>query len=168
LHFEFVSRQDFGSMHGTDMKTLFETSSVDEIKQRLAKLNPESQRLWGKMDAAQALAHCTAAFDFATGTKVAPRILLGRLFGSLAKRSVIHQQKPIPRNSMTAKEVIVADQRIFEVERGRLYETIDRFAAAGPSVCSKHPHFFFGPLKPEEWSSLMYQHLDHHLRQFGA
>ena len=38
------------------MKTLFETSSVEEIKQRIAGLKPESQRLWGKMDVAQALA----------------------------------------------------------------------------------------------------------------
>jgi len=150
------------------MKTLFETARVQEIKQRLAELKPDSQRLWGKMDVAQALAHCTAAFDFATGRKVAPRIWLGRIVGSLAKRSVIHQQKPIPRNSQTAKEVLVTDQRVFEVERERLYETIDSFASTGPSGCSLHPHFFFGKLKPEEWSSLMYQHLDHHLRQFGA
>jgi hypothetical protein len=32
----------------------------------------------------------------------------------------------------------------------------------------KHPHFFFGPLTPVEWAVLMHQHLDHHLRQFGA
>jgi hypothetical protein len=150
------------------MKTLFEAPSVEEIKQRITILKPDSQRLWGKMDVAQALAHCTAAFDFATGTKVAPRIWLGRIFGSIAKRSVILKQRPLPRNSMTAKEVIVADERVFEVERGRLCETIDHFAAGGPAGCSRHPHFFFGPLKPEEWSSLMYQHLDHHLRQFGA
>ena len=49
------------------MKTLFETACAEEIKQRLADLKPDSQRLWGKMDVAQALAHCTAAFDFATG-----------------------------------------------------------------------------------------------------
>ena len=150
------------------MKTLFETACAEEIKQRLADLKPDSQRLWGKMDVAQALAHCTAAFDFATGTRVAPRVWLGRLVGPIAKWSVILQQKPFPRNSMTPKAIMVADPRNFEVERERLYETIDSFASTGPSGCSLHPHFFFGKLKPEEWSSLMYQHLDHHLRQFGA
>jgi hypothetical protein len=29
-------------------------------------------------------------------------------------------------------------------------------------------HSFFGRLTPEEWATLMYKHLDHHLRQFGA
>jgi hypothetical protein len=45
---------------------------------------------------------------------------------------------------------------------------IDRFAAAGPQGCTTHPHAFFGSLTPDEWAILMYKHLDHHLRQFGA
>ncbi|MEP6513238.1 MAG: DUF1569 domain-containing protein [Parafilimonas sp.] len=28
------------------------------------------------------------------------------------------------------------------------------------------PHPFFGKLKAEEWRTLTYKHLDHHLRQF--
>jgi len=39
---------------------------------------------------------------------------------------------------------------------------------AGPAGCTAHPHSFFGRLKPEEWATLMYKHLDHHLRQFGV
>jgi len=91
-------------------KNLFEAAAVDEVKRRMAQLRPDSERLWGKMNAAQALAHC-----------------------SVAKR---------------------------------LRESIDRFAAAGPGICTTHPHFFFGPLTPVEWATLMYQHLDHNLRQF--
>ncbi len=72
------------------------------------------------------------------------------------------------RNSATEKSLIVSDERDFAAERQRLCESIDRFAAAGPAGCTKHPHFFFGPLTPEEWAALMYQHLDHHLRQFGV
>jgi LPS sulfotransferase NodH len=45
---------------------------------------------------------------------------------------------------------------------------IDRFAAAGPQGCTKNPHSFFGRLTPQEWATLMYKHLDHHLRQFGV
>jgi hypothetical protein len=55
-----------------------------------------------------------------------------------------------------------------EAERSRLRGLIDRFAAAGPSGCTTHPHTFFGPLTPDEWAELMYKHVDHHLRQFGA
>ena len=31
-----------------------------------------------------------------------------------------------------------------------------------------HPHTFFGSLTADEWSLLMYKHLDHHLTQFSA
>ena len=72
------------------------------------------------------------------------------------------------RNSMTEKSCLVTDERDFVVERQALRQSIDRFATGGPGVCTKHPHFFFGPLTPVEWAVLMYQHLDHHLRQFGV
>jgi hypothetical protein len=88
--------------------------------------------------------------------------------GPLAKKSVIVNGTPMRRNSMTDKSVLVTDERDFVVERQRLRESVDRFAAGGPGICTKHPHFFFGPLTPVEWAVLMYQHLDHHLRQFGV
>jgi hypothetical protein len=148
------------------MKNLFESATVEEVKERMAQLRPDSERLWGKMNPAQALAHCSAAMEMALGEKVPPRILIGRLLGRWAKKSMIVNEKPMPRNSATDKSLVVKDERDFAVEKQRLREFIDRFAAGGPGVCTKHPHFFFGPLTPAEWAALMYQHLDHHLRQF--
>jgi hypothetical protein len=150
------------------MKHLFEAARAEEVKQRLEQLQPDSQRQWGNMDPAQMLAHCSAAIDMAEGKIVSPRIMIGRLLGPLAKKSLIIKGEPMRRNSKTAPSVIVADERNFIVEKKRLLESIDRFVAGGPAICTGHPHFFFGPLTPEEWASLMYQHLDHHLRQFGA
>jgi hypothetical protein len=150
------------------MKSLFEAARVEEIKKRMAQLRPDSERLWGKMNPAQALAHCSAAIGMAVGETRPPRILIGRLLGPLAKKSVIVNGEPMRRNSMTDKSVLVTDERDFEVEKQRLRESIDRFAAGGPEICTKHPHFFFGTLTPVEWAALMYQHLDHHLRQFGV
>ena len=148
------------------MKNLFEAATVEEVKERVARLRPDSDRLWGKMNPAQALAHCSAAMEMAVGEKLPRRILIGRLLGRLAKKSMIMKEKPMPRNVGTDKSLVVSDERDFVTERRRLSEFIDRFAAGGPGVCTKHPHFFFGPLTPVEWAALMYQHLDHHLRQF--
>jgi hypothetical protein len=148
------------------VKNLFEPAMVEEVKERLAQLGPESERQWGKMNPAQMLAHCSAAIEMAMGKVSPPRILLGRLLGRLAKKSLIVNGTPMRRNSMTEKSCLVTDKRDFLVERQRLGESIDRFATGGPGVCTKHPHFFFGPLTPAEWAVLMYQHLDHHLRQF--
>lgn len=150
------------------MKNLFETETVDEVKERMARLRPDSERLWGKMNPAQTLAHCSAAMEMAVGERTPPRILIGRVLGRFAKKSMIVNEKPMPRNVGTDKSLVVSDERDFVVERQRLCAFIDRFTAGGPGECTRHPHFFFGPLTPEEWAALMYQHLDHHLRQFRA
>jgi len=150
------------------MKNLFETGAVNEITDRMAHLRPDSARQWGKMNVAQMLAHCAAAIGMAEGKVTPHRILLGRLLGPLAKKSLIVNGEPMRRNAMTEKSLLVTDEREFMVERQRLRESIDSFASGGPGMCTKHPHFFFGPLTPVEWAVLMYQHLDHHLRQFGV
>jgi len=148
------------------MKNLFEAAAVEEVKERMALLRPDSERQWGIMNPAQTLAHCSAAMEMALGDRTPPRILIGRLLGRFAKKSMILNEKPMPRNVGTDKSLVVSDKRDFVMERQRLREFIDRFAAGGPKACTSHPHFFFGPLAPEEWAALMYQHLDHHLRQF--
>ena len=148
------------------VKNLFEAATVEEVKERMAQLRPGSERQWGKMNPAQMLAHCSATIEMAMGKVSPPRILIGRLLGRLAKKSVIGNRTPMRRNSMTEKSCLVTDERDFVVEKQRLRESIDRFATGGPGVCTQHPHFFFGPLTPLEWAVLMYQHLDHHLRQF--
>ncbi len=150
------------------MKNLFEAARVDEVKERIACLRPDSERQWGRMNAAQAVAHCTAGFELALGKRLPPRLLIGRIIGGIVKPKVFGNDEPMRRNSPTVPGLVMNDDLNLETERERLYEMIDRFAAAGPTGCSKHPHSFFGRLTPEEWATLMYKHLDHHLRQFGA
>jgi hypothetical protein len=84
------------------------------------------------------------------------------------KHRALGNDDPIRRNSPTLEEFIVHDQPDIVAERARLSTLIDRFAAGGATACSTHPHSFFGPLTPDEWAILMYKHVDHHLRQFGA
>jgi Protein of unknown function (DUF1569) len=150
------------------MKNLFEETTVQQINDRIASLRPDSQRVWGKMDPAQMLAHCCASMEDAVGKRFPPRRLLGRLFGRFAKEAMLVKGEPIRPNSPTEKSLVIEDSRNFEVERERLLGLIDSFAAGGPAACTKHPQSFFGPLTPREWAILMYQHLDHHLRQFGV
>jgi hypothetical protein len=149
------------------MKTLFDRSAVVEIKQRLGGLHPESRRVWGKMDVAQALAHCSATMEMALGDARPERLLIGRLIGPFF-RSVYSNEKPMQPGAPTHKSLVVCDQRELARERDRLAGLVDRFSAAGTEGCTRHPHPFFGELTPAEWATGMYKHLDHHLRQFGA
>ncbi|HXN53697.1 MAG TPA: hypothetical protein VN943_17330 [Candidatus Acidoferrum sp.] len=62
---------------------------------REAQLRPDSERLWGKMNPGQMLAHCSAAIGMAVGETRPPRVLVGRLLGRLAKKSLITNGTPM-------------------------------------------------------------------------
>jgi hypothetical protein len=157
-----------GLGEGVEMKNLLEAGTAKEIRERIAKLGPKNERQWGKMTAPQAMAHCSVVMEWAVGDKDEPRMFLGRIFGPLVKRQVVKDDKPLARNTPTAKSLVVADERDLAKECQRLSALVERFCAGGPPGCTKNPHTFFGQMTPEEWATIMYKHVDHHLRQFGA
>src|SRR5260370_292753 len=120
-----VSRQGHSDAISFRMKNLFEAATVEEVKRRMADLTPESERLWGKMNAAQALAHCSAAMEMAMGKTRPPRILIGRLLGRLAKKSVIVNGTPMGRNAMAEKGCLGTEERDFMCERQRRRESLE-------------------------------------------
>lgn len=150
------------------MKNLYEAATVEEVKGRAARLAPGCERQWGKMNAPQALAHCSAGLEWAVGDVVPPRIFIGRILGPIVKPMVFKNDDPLRRNSPTAKSLVMADERDMRTERERFLGLLDRFVKSGPEGCTRHPHSFFGRLTPQEWATLMYKHVDHHLRQFGV
>ena len=150
------------------MTNLFDAATARAIQTRLEHLRPDSARQWGTMNAAQAVAHCSGGLETALGDRRPPRVLIGRILGPLIKRVALGDDAPMRRNSPTVPDMIVSDPRDLAVERERLSGLIDRFVAGGPNGCTTHPHSFFGRLAPQQWAVLMYKHLDHHLRQFGA
>jgi hypothetical protein len=150
------------------MKTLYDPANAEEIRQRLQRLAPTSEREWGKMNPAQMLAHCAAAMETAVGDSKPPRMMIGRVLGGLAKSMSVNSDKPFSRNGPTGPNLRITDQRQFDVEKERLSQLVERFVQAGRTGCTTHPHNFFGRMTADEWGVLMYKHLDHHFRQFGA
>jgi hypothetical protein len=119
------------------------------------------------MNCGQALAHCAIALEVATGDRPRKQQLIGKIFAPFVRKSLL-AEKPFGRNSPTDPTFVVTDDRDFESERRRLTDIITRFCELGPGNASKQVHSFFGRLSGEEWGLLMYKHLDHHFRQFGA
>ena len=149
------------------MKNLFQPDAVGEVISRIDKLQATAERQWGKMDAAQMLAHCSASLEMASGRMVCPRIFIGRIIGPLF-RPIYSNDKPFSKNSPTDVKLVVSDLRDFTREREQLKVRVRQFYEGGEAGCTKHPHPFFGALTPHEWGTGMYKHIDHHLRQFGA
>jgi hypothetical protein len=149
------------------MKTLFNPRDREALSHRLAALEPGAQRLWGRMDSAQMLAHCAVALEVATGERALPQAFLGKLIGPLVGLLVLGR-RPFSRSAPTAPAFVVADARDFEAERIRVATLIDHFLQRGPGHAARQRHPFFGRLSGEQWGRLVYKHLDHHLRQFGV
>ena len=150
------------------MKGMFDASVASEIKQRLGRLQPDSARQWGKMNAAQAVAHCAAGMEVALGDAKPARMLIGRILGPIFKPIVIDSDRPMKPGAPTAPDLVVKDERNLDKERARLSGLIDRMQTGGAKAVTTHPHQFFGALSPAQWAVLVYKHLDHHLRQFAV
>ncbi len=149
------------------MKNLFEKETVEEVLERIDRLQPDSQRQWGKMDVAQMMAHCANTMDMASGRLNTPRIFVGRILGPLVK-PIFTNEKPFSKNNPTDEKLKIADPRDFAREQERLRQNVRGFHDGGEAKCTRHPHPFFGALSPEDWARGMYKHMDHHLRQFGV
>jgi hypothetical protein len=149
------------------MQNLFNATDRDELVRRLSNLQPSSPRQWGKMNAAQMLAHCAAALEVGCGDSIRKQLLIGRVLAPFVRKSVLGD-KPFQRNAPTDPDFKIAGERDFEAERSRLAALMERFAGRGPEAAEGLVHSFFGRLSAAEWGRLMYKHLDHHLRQFNA
>ena len=103
------------------MKNLFDATVANQVKSRLGQLDPQSERRWGKMTAAQMLAHCSVSMQWAVGEAVPDKLSLpARWVGRLIKPIVFRNDDPMRKNSPTAKSLIVADERDLGKERDRL------------------------------------------------
>lgn len=149
------------------MKNLFNQPDVSVILGRIEKLSPEHQRLWGKMNVAQMLAHCNVSLETAMGLNKIPRVFIGRLIAPFMKKKVLGE-KPFGKNSPTDKSYIFPGDLDFEEQKIKTITSVKKFLAGGPSQCTTHPHPFFGNFTPDEWAIFQWKHLDHHLRQFGV
>jgi Protein of unknown function (DUF1569) len=149
------------------MKNLFDKDTYTEIISRMNALTPNSLRQWGKMDAAQMLAHCKEAFKVPLSNKKMPRMFIGLLIGWAFKKK-LYNDDPWKQNLPTAPNFIIKDERDFEKEKMELSAIINQFYDGGPNKVGKFPHPMFGSFTSEQWGKSMYKHLDHHLKQFAA
>ncbi len=146
------------------MTNLFDKNQYVLLRQRLERLKPTAQRMWGKMDAAQMLAHCNAQIETALGKLDRPDV--GNFFTKHIVRHVLPFITKIPMGTKTGAGLIVADERNFEEEKKRLLDNLE--AAHLNGLKGKwFSHIAFGKLSAKEWAHLISIHIDHHLRQFS-
>jgi hypothetical protein len=146
------------------MKTVWDPAVRKELLARFARLAPDQKPLWGKMNAAQMIAHCTDPMRAAMGEmKVAEKWTPMRF--RLLRYLVIYKL-PWPKGAPTAPEFIHEGAENFESNRNRLAQVLERFAAHQGKPFRDHAAF--GTLTEKDWGCLTWRHLHHHLTQFGV
>lgn len=119
------------------------------------------------MTPAQALCHCARALAHGAGEAPMKQKFIGKILAPLVRKSILGE-KPFGKGSPTDPTFVVSDERDLDAERANLLALINRFVARGAPAAGNETHAFFGKLTGEEWGTLMYKHIDHHLRQFGG
>ena len=146
------------------MKSLFDTHAYEEIKGRLAQLNANSKRQWGKMTAGQMAFHCQFPLKLALTSKPLKRKFNPIVY--LFKKS-LYNDKPWKKNLPTARMAKVSEDKDFASEKETLTQMVDSFYERR-SQEEWHAHPVFGKFTKQQWGQMQYKHLDHHLRQFGV
>ena len=148
--------------------SLRETARVEELRRRLATLQPGSARHWGTMTAHEMICHLTDSFEAVLGLRPNSSVE-SWLSRTVVKWIALHTSLPWPHGVPTRPEVNPKEQGTrpadFESDRTRLLAFFDRFLQPD-ATCVPHPSF--GAMSRDEWLLWGYGHMDHHLRQFGA
>lgn len=150
------------------MKNIFNKSVTEEVILRIKNLTANTQPNWGKMSVAQMLAHCSVTYEMVFTDKHAkPNAFVKFMLKTFVKKAVVGT-KPYPKNSRTAPQFIISDEKEFVVEQKRLIDYINKTQELGEDYFDGKTSLSFGKLTKEEWNNMFYKHLDHHLTQFGV
>lgn len=72
------------------------------------------------------------------------------------------------QNERTSPSFVISNARDFENEKALLIANIEKTQQLGATYFEGKENFSFGLMTAEEWNTMFYKHLDHHLRQFGV
>lgn len=154
------------------MKNIFDRTVCDELIARIDRISADTRPKWGKMNAAQMMAHCCKPYDTLYDAeyqkRYPPHTGLMRFLLNWLVKPIVVGPKPYKPNTRTAPSYVVADERQLAVERNKLVGYLNKVQASGRKEFEGKLSYSFGPLTADEWNVLFYKHLDHHLQQFGV
>jgi hypothetical protein len=139
-------------------------SARASILARIDTLTAESTPAWGRMNVSQMLTHITDALRMTFGEiRVKDKHI--PLIRHFPFKQLVLYVLPFPKGSPTAPELLARVPDSFDAERAQCKAYVARFANLnGTHAFAPHP--IFGPLTESEMGTLVYKHIDHHLRQF--
>jgi hypothetical protein len=150
------------------MNVITSNSAYESIKNRIQNLKENNPRQWGRMNINEMLLHCIEALRAIIGEVTIPD-QSNFLMRTIGKKFVLSDLK-FPRNTPTSPKLVTTANTFtseeFEQNKQTLLTYIDKLKNASESQVTVHPAF--GKMTKLQYGKMVYKHLDHHLRQFGA
>ena len=151
------------------MKNIYDKQTRDELIKRVNLIDENSQRQWGKMNVFQMLKHNTYWNGWILGKDehtTYKQEFLGKIFGKMALKRMIKDEKPFDKNIPTSDQFKVKELNCdSEFEKSKWIGLLSEYENYNNT---KFIHDFFGKMTKEQIGILVYKHTDHHLRQFGV
>lgn len=147
------------------MKSIYNSNDNQELVNRINQINSESKPLWGKMSADKMCEHCLLTSNVAFGKQELKINFLMKLVGKMMKNKVFNSE--FKKNSPTAPEFIVKNSVDLDKSKSELIKNIQLLQDGQKNITVMN-HPFWGKMTHEDWDKLMYNHMNHHLKQFGV
>ncbi|SFC55914.1 Protein of unknown function [Flagellimonas taeanensis] len=150
------------------MKNIHDPVVREQLIERIEQLDGNKKAQWGKMTVFQMLRHNTYWNGWILGTEdhSYKQTFLGKIFGKMALKRTIKDEKPFDRNIPTPEQ-FKAKELYGDLEAEKA-KWISLFHQYGNYSNPDFVHGFFGKMTKEQIGILVYKHTDHHLRQFGV
>ncbi|NHE55964.1 DUF1569 domain-containing protein [Cyclobacterium plantarum] len=150
------------------MKTIFNKNNREDLIYRIRRINQDNKAEWGKMNVIQMLMHNTYWNGWILGKDKYryKQTFLGKIFGKIALKKMIKDEKPFDKNIPTSAQFKVKELKgDLEAEKSKWISLLGEYENySNPDFI----HDFFGKMTKEQIGILVYKHTDHHLRQFGV
>ncbi len=149
------------------MKTIFDHTIRQHLIERIGQLKESNKAEWGQMNVHQMLKHNTYWNEWILGkdAHTYKQTFLGKLFGKIALKRMIKDEKPFDKNIPTSEQFKVKNQNSdLEAEKLKWITLLNEYENFNNP---EFVHDFFGSMTKEQIGVLVFKHSDHHLRQFG-
>src|SRR5258708_14288348 len=148
------------------MKSIFDKTTRDELIKRINTLNEGKIDQWGKMNVYQMIKHCRLWEEMMQNKQNLKRVFIGKIFGRMALKTVLKDDKPLKRRTPTIPPLIIKEiTGDTASEKAKWAANVEQYANfSNPNFV----HVFFGKMTKKQIGQMVYKHIDHHLRQFNS
>jgi hypothetical protein len=147
------------------VKSIWQDGARRELHDRVGGLAADGRAAWGNFSAPKMVCHLADALRMAMGDLEVARRWVPIRYPPL--KQLIVYAAPFPKGMPTAPELLVRQPREWTIDVADVQDLLAR-AASARSTDAWPDHPAFGKLSKRAWGVLIYRHMDHHLRQFGA